>query len=561
MLIKLNLLFFLLLQNPAEARVSFCAVGDILLDRGIRTTIEKNGVDYPFEQVSEFINGFDLAFCNLECPISARGASTGKIYCFRADTNFFTGVDNAGFNIFSLANNHTIDWGRNAFMDTKEIIEKRKLYAVGAGKNQEEARGPTIVRMNGLTFAFFAYVGMPLEGIVWAEDKPGPAQATIEEICKEIFTIREGVDFVVVSLHWGIEYQHTPMINQVQWGRKIIDAGADLIIGHHPHVLQSIEIYRNRFILYSLGNFVFDQHKLYQRQTGIFSCIFKKGRIDSVSFYPVLLENFRPGLVKDSAFEFIKEKIEAISSQYNTKFLAGDEQIFLTDSTLLLSFTNPIMRSRINKSNIIVYNNSVEMVDTNGFVTSTLTITPGEEIKDCCFIKDSASLHLFAIIGKTKAFRGDYLAQYRITDKKIIEEWLDKDRGYNPWKIITADIDSDSVPEICVGVYKKARFHPILTNRLFIYNWDGNYIYPKWFGSRLSMPFLDFDFFDIDNDGLDDLIALEINKDGTKRIMVYQWLGFGFSGYRELAKNLNETWLSNIDIDSLISNHYIDQKK
>lgn len=547
------LIIFLLLQNPADARVTFCAVGDILLDRGIRTKIKKISVNYPFENVSAFINNYDLSFCNLECPVSARGASTGKIYCFRADTNFFNGVKNAGFNVFSLANNHTIDWGPKACMDTKKIIEENNLYAVGIGKKQEEARAPVIIKMNGLTFAFLAYVGMPLEGIVWAKDKPGPAQATIEEIIAEIKKVRCEVDYVIVSFHWGIEYKHKPLDKQSQWAHKVIDAGADLVIGHHPHVLQSIELYKNRYILYSLGNFVFDQRKLYQRQTGIFSCIFKKGRIDSVSFFPVLLDKFRPGFVEDTAFKLIEEKIKKISDGYNTMFLGTDDRIFLTDSTLSLSFKLPIKYAETYDNKIIVHKNVIEIVDTSGAIIDTFVITSNKEVKDCCFIKDSTSLHLFAIIGQIEKIRGDYLTQYRITDKKIIEEWLDRDRGYNPWKIMTADIDGDSLPEICVGVYKRTRFPSGYTNRIFIYDWDGNYISPKWFGPKLLMPFVDFEFSDIDNDGLDDLIALEIEKDSTKRIMTYQWLGLGFWGYKVLSRNLKENWLSNVKIKSLMS--------
>lgn len=544
------LIIFLVSQNPAEARVSFCAVGDILLDRGIRKKIKQNSVDYPFENVGEFLNGFDLAFCNLECPVSARGASTGKIYCFRADTNFFTGIKNAGFNIFSLANNHTIDWGRKACMDTKEIIEKHNLYAVGAGKDQKEARKPVIIRMNGLRFALFAYVGLPLKGLIWPETKPGPAQATIEEIIAEIKKIREQVDFVVVSLHWGLEYQHKPMANQSEWAHKIIDAGADLVIGHHPHVLQSIEVYKNRFILYSLGYFVFDQHKLYQRQTGIFSCIFKKGKIDSLSFYPVLLENFRPGFVKDTAYKLIEEKIKEISEGYKTKFLSRDDKIFLTDSILSLSFKNPIKYSNIGDNKIIIYNNSIEITDTIGNIIDTFLIEQEKEIKDCCFIKDSTCLRLFAIIGKTREIRGDYLAQYRITDKKIIEEWLEKDYDYNPWKIVSADIDGDSILEICLDVYKKTVFHSEYTNGLFIYNWDGNFVHPKWFGTEFLIPLLDFEFYDVDNKGLADLITLETENDSTTKIIAYQWMGSGFWRYRKLAENLSENWLSNVDIES-----------
>jgi len=551
---------FIFSQNPTQARVSLCAVGDILLDRGIRASIQSNSVDYPFKHVSEFINDFDLAFCNLECPVSAVGQSTGKIYCFRADTSYFSGVQDAGFNLFSLANNHIIDWGEKACLDTKQLIEKNNLYVVGAGKDQAEAQAPLSIKMNGLKFAFLASVGIPLKDMIWPISKSGPAQANLEQLVELILKIRQTVDYIVVSLHWGTEYEHLPRSHQVIWAHTLINAGADLIIGHHPHVLQSIEYYNNRVILYSLGNFIFDQHKLYQRQSGVFSCIFKKGRIDSICFHPVLLQDFQPRLAQDTVFELIAQKINVISKKYNAVFLKTKNQLFITDSSCVLSIDTPIMRAGFSGKTILVTRTSIEMYDSSGMLIDTVNINEHLEIKDCCFVKDASTCRLFAIVGKVNGEFGDFISQFKFTPESIIPECCIQDTKHRPWKILTADIDCDSTPEIYIGACKINSLDKT-GNRLLLYKWNGTNLYPTYTSSKNLKSFIDFTLQDIDSDGLDDLIALEINKDGTKRIMVYQWLGFGFSGYRELAKNLNETWLSNIDIDSLISNHYIDQKK
>lgn len=551
---------FIFSQNPTQARVSLCAVGDILLDRGIRASIQSNSVDYPFKHVSEFINDFDLAFCNLECPVSAVGQSTGKIYCFRADTSYFSGVQDAGFNLFSLANNHIIDWGEKACLDTKQLIEKNNLYVVGAGKDQAEAQAPLSIKMNGLKFAFLASVGIPLKDMIWPISKSGPAQANLEQLVELILKIRQTVDYIVVSLHWGTEYEHLPRSHQVIWAHTLINAGADLIIGHHPHVLQSIEYYNNRVILYSLGNFIFDQHKLYQRQSGVFSCIFKKGRIDSICFHPVLLQDFQPRLAQDTVFELIAQKINVISKKYNAVFLKTKNQLFITDSSCVLSIDTPIMRAGFSGKTILVTRTSIEMYDSSGMLIDTVNINEHWEIKDCCFVKDASTCRLFAIVGKVNGEFGDFISQFKFTPESIIPECCIQDTKHRPWKILTADIDCDSTPEIYIGACKINSLDKT-GNRLLLYKWNGTNLYPTYTSSKNLKSFIDFTLQDIDSDGLDDLIALEINKDGTKRIMIYQWLGFGFSGYRELAKNLNETWLSNIDIDSLISNHYIDQKK
>ncbi len=547
-----TLVIFLLLQNPCAARVSFCAVGDILLDRGIRRKIQKNSIDYPFENVNEFISSYDLAFCNLECPVSGRGISTGKIYCFRADTNFFAGVKNAGFDVFCLANNHIIDWGQKACMDTKDIIESNNLYAIGLGKNQKEALSPTIITRNGLRLAFIASVGKPLKDLIWPLSKPGPAQASLDEIVAEVAKIRTIVDFVIVSLHWGTEYQYTPAVDQVEWAREIIDAGADLIIGHHPHVLQSIEVYKNRFILYSLGNFVFDQRKLYQRQSGIFSCVFKKGSIDSAAFHPVILENFRPGLAEDSTFVMIEEKIANISKNCNTKFLNVHNYIFLADSTSVLHFETPLKYAKIQNNNVLVYKSGIELVDSSGFIIDSFGIEINRNMKDCCLIQDSTALHLFVLIGQIDNTWADYLAHYVITSSKITKTWPDYCPVYDPWKIALVDIDGDSIFEIVVSAYDKTSDKTQIS-RLCIYGWGDDYIYAKWHSSPISMPFIDFAFSDIDDDGLDNLITLEKGKNDTRKVMIYQWVKFGFWTCREMVETLSESWLSNLEHKYLVA--------
>lgn len=172
-----------------------------MLDRGVRVIIEKKGVNYPFENTAYFIKSHDLAFCNLECPISERGDPLGKIYTFRAEPQFVEGLKKSGFNIICLANNHTLDYGRNAFVDTKEILERNGFYTTGAGKDQKEASRATIIEKKGMTFAFLACVTMPLEGIAYSEDLPGPNQTDIDGMIEEIKSIRKTVDFIIVSFH------------------------------------------------------------------------------------------------------------------------------------------------------------------------------------------------------------------------------------------------------------------------------------------------------------------------------------------------------------------------
>ncbi len=307
----------------AEENLRFCAVGDVLLDRGVRNVIKNHGVNYPFLKTAEFINSFDFAFCNLECPISKRGNALGKAYVFRADPEFIEGLKFSGFNIFCLANNHSLDYGRMALLDTKAILEENNFFVVGAGKNQEETSGAMVIKRKGIKVAFLAYVTMPLEGITYRPDLPGPSQANIEEITKEIKSAKEISDVVIVSFHWGREFDPQASDKQREYAYRAIESGASLVIGHHPHVIQTIEKYRGAFIIYSLGNFIFDQHEKERKEGIIFCCNIYKSGIKDVKLIPIVIRNFQANFATKDEFESIAARIRKLSE--NCKITLGSE--------------------------------------------------------------------------------------------------------------------------------------------------------------------------------------------------------------------------------------------
>lgn len=528
-------IILLLVITASQPRVSFCAVGDILLDRGIRKKINEHGVDYPFELVAPFISSFDLAFCNLECPVSTRGTSTRKLYCFRADTGFFAGVQNAGFDIFSLANNHIADWGLVACLDTRDLIERHGLVAVGVGKSDQEARQPRVVRKNGLTFAFAAYMGNPLTGILGPQYSAGLAKVSCEEIISDIQQVREQVDFIIISMHWGTEYVHIPEKHQVEWAHRLIDAGADLIIGHHPHVLQSFEVYKNRFILYSLGNFVFDQHKLYQRQSGMFSCVFRKGRIDSVMFHPVLLEDFRPGFAADSSRTLIETQFSALSRTFSSHLIRLKERCFLTDSSSMLQYDTPLQYACISDKKVTVQRAGFQLCDSLGATLASYIVTRHREIGDCCVVGDTV-LRIAAIIHDTHDEHNSILAYYTVSNTEISVTWYDRARRFQPWKVLSGDINGDTRPELCVAVHQRSRALPTPRQHLAVYEFGDSTLIPVWFSPAFNQELVDFRLTDIDDDGLDDLLILEKTEHDAYRIVVYQWLGYGFSYFKTIAR-------------------------
>jgi poly-gamma-glutamate capsule biosynthesis protein CapA/YwtB (metallophosphatase superfamily) len=244
---------------PREQKLLF--VGDVMLSRSVGARMKaENDWTYPFLKVAETLRAADLTFGNLECPISDTGRNRHHLYSFRADPQAIEGLKFAGFDVMSVANNHMFDWGRPALMDTVERLRAAGIRPVGAGANDLAAHYPVLVNLNGVRIAFLAYVNVPPEEATAGPDRPGVAWLDPGRTLADIRFARTLADLVIVSLHWGVEYSRRPLRSQVELAHQMIDAGADLVVGSHPHVTQPLEEYHGRWIAYSLGNFIFDQH-------------------------------------------------------------------------------------------------------------------------------------------------------------------------------------------------------------------------------------------------------------------------------------------------------------
>ncbi|HEY5976000.1 MAG TPA: CapA family protein [Geobacteraceae bacterium] len=257
----LRLLACLLLLLPASVAaqpVVITAVGDIMLAGRQGRLFARAGYDYPFAATAPVLRQGDISVGNLEAPI-ARGGSefAGKRYRFRADPSVAPALRQAGLSVLTLANNHILDYGPGALQETIDLLDRQGLAHVGAGADLAAARLPVIVTANGQRVAFLAYsLTQPTEFFATA-DRPGAAPGFAAYFRQDIARARSQADYVVVSFHWGAEGASVPKGYQVTAAHQAIDAGASVVIGHHPHVLQGIERYRDGIILYSLGNFAF----------------------------------------------------------------------------------------------------------------------------------------------------------------------------------------------------------------------------------------------------------------------------------------------------------------
>ena len=241
------------------------AAGDVMLGRSVGVRLETEGADVAFAGVRDILEGAGITVANLESAVGVTGAPAPKAYTFRAPPVAVDALVLAGIDLVSLANNHSLDYGPGSLAETRALLAERGILSPGAGPNQAAAHAPAVIERQGLTIAFLAYVNVPVErgGFdprIWTatDEAPGVAWLDIATMAEDIRAARTGADLVVVMLHFGLEWELAPSAAQREQARAAIDAGATLVIGSGPHVLQPLEPYGDGLIAYSLGNFVFD---------------------------------------------------------------------------------------------------------------------------------------------------------------------------------------------------------------------------------------------------------------------------------------------------------------
>ena len=251
-----------------ETKLSLIAVGDVMMARSVGAMIKVKGADEPFRLVSSILKKADLTVANLESPLSSKGAALiGKDVVFRGEPSGAQGIKNSGIDAVSLANNHALDYGPEALQETIGLLDKNGLRHAGAGLNLTDAIRPAYLKTGGKKVSFLAYSYILPNRFYPTETKAGvaPARADVENILSQIKMAKKKSDLLVIYFHWGAEYQDYPLRYQRELAHKSIDAGADLVLGAHPHVIQGLEVYKKKLIAYSLGDFVFDH---YSRKTG-----------------------------------------------------------------------------------------------------------------------------------------------------------------------------------------------------------------------------------------------------------------------------------------------------
>jgi len=248
--------------------VSMAFVGDIMLDDGPGRYVKRGGD--PFAPFAAILDVADVRVGNLECVIATTGsAEPGKPWTFRAHPRTLPMLKRH-FDALGLANNHSGDYGPQAFSEMLSLLKQHRIPYFGGGANLAEAHKPLLIERKGLRIALLAYNEFMPRSFEADADKPGVAWSEDEQVRLDIVEARrrDGADLVIPFMHWGWENERQASARQAQLARLMIDAGADAVVGGHPHVTQNIEHYRGKPIIYSLGNFVFDGFDTTKNNTG-----------------------------------------------------------------------------------------------------------------------------------------------------------------------------------------------------------------------------------------------------------------------------------------------------
>ncbi|MBI2907827.1 MAG: CapA family protein [Chloroflexi bacterium] len=315
-----------------------------------------------FRSTDAYLGAADIAFGNLEAPISDRGTlREGKASGFRSEPRMVEGLKAGGFSAVGMANNHSMDYGGQALLDTVDILDEAKIGHTGGGRNIAEAHLPAVVTANGASVAFLSYASVFWPTYAAEEDRPGiavvrvatayqpggrvfeqpasppivitiPNAADLDAVRRDIERAREKADIVVISWHWGVSEGFRTMVPyQVEFGHFAVDAGADVVIGHHPHVLQAVEVYKGKVIAYSMGNFAFPYASAnYDVESIILRFQIQDKRIKRVSFVPVLQNSdLRPEVLDVKNRQKLVDKMQQLSAGFGTRFDASGDEVMV----------------------------------------------------------------------------------------------------------------------------------------------------------------------------------------------------------------------------------------
>jgi poly-gamma-glutamate capsule biosynthesis protein CapA/YwtB (metallophosphatase superfamily) len=325
------------IQKKIKKRaVTLIAVGDLMVGGSALPLLRRKGPDYPFDSTRSILKMADVAVANLEAPFTSRGIAFHKKYTFCVPPAYASSLFKVGFDVCLLANNHILDYGPDGLFETVQILDSLDIKHCGAGKNLKDAGMGCIVEQSGWRFGFLAY-SLTYPSEFWASQESfGTVYPGSDNLKERIRDLKKKADIIVVSFHWGGELMRFPKTYQRMYAHNCVDYGADLVIGHHPHVLQGLEIYRNKLIAYSLGNFVFGSYTQNVKESMLLKVWFDDRGIVLAEVIPIDVNNYRvgfqPRILRKEKKRRVFQELNDISKRYNQgKLIVRDSGLVVVD--------------------------------------------------------------------------------------------------------------------------------------------------------------------------------------------------------------------------------------
>lgn len=479
------------------------AVGDLMLSRVVADKISRHGADYPLLKVSNWLKEADVLFGNLETPLTpGRRIVTGEMV-FRADPALAVTLKNFNFSILSLANNHTMNFGSEGIINTFSSFDQADLAYVGAGNNELEAGRAKFVSHQGIRLAFLAYNDSDVvpKSYAASAESPGTAFMDIERMTQAVREAKQEADFVVVSVHSGREYEAYHSQRQEEFSRAAIDAGAELVLGHHPHVVQDAEIYKGKLIFYSLGNFVFDQ--MWSEETkqslGV-KILFTSEGAYQARLYPFIIEDYsQPRAADDKEAEDILERTK-LDYQAGLVYLWDEEDnTFIKEPSASVSLFKPEV------GNLLKTRTVIDAAGQNNYY----------ELDQ----------------GKLVVRKNGSEAFWTSPENWWIEDFS------------LADINNDGLSDVVMSVWQEDQGEK---NFLIINNFSGDQVKTVWESGALASPICRLFIRDFNRDSYLELVVLEGGADDSvkclsRNLAIWSWNGGGFANiWREEAAGFSK---------------------
>jgi poly-gamma-glutamate capsule biosynthesis protein CapA/YwtB (metallophosphatase superfamily) len=322
--------YLILNRLQEQTSISVGLTGDVMLGRRVNQSITTNGYAHPWGDVLPLLKKNDFNIINLETTITKSEKRVFKVFNFKLDPDNIQTLVEANISLVNLANNHILDFNEEGFIETLKVLDSKKIKHVGAGQDIIQARKLEILEKNGIKIGVIGYTDNEPDWIATSE-KSGINYVRIgqlEKIEHDIKSVRNKVDVLIVSIHWGPNKVERPETTLVDFAHKIIDCGADLIHGHSAHIFQGIEIYNGKAIIYGAGDFI-DDYMIYPDQHNDHSFLFKtiitKDGIQKIELIPVYISEMQVNLAKNDLAQKILNHMKKLSAEFGTKLEIKDD--------------------------------------------------------------------------------------------------------------------------------------------------------------------------------------------------------------------------------------------